>query len=322
MEIGHKTLRIFVGEWVSGGGQWGHPDPALLPEGQMMATRLVDDLVALSGIEVLLARDPSLPPLRPDVDEVRQQDWLSSIVSCDAAWIIAPESNGILLALTRMVEASGRTLLGCRSDAVAIASSKLETAKILSAAGIPTIPTPDRPGHIPASDTGWIAKPDDGAGAEDMIATRDRVFLEQWIKGREATHIVQPHIHGFAASATALARNGMATVLSVNSQTLDLTQDGCCYRGGVIGGYEEYRVAITPIIQSIAKALPGLWGPVGVDFIMTEQGPIIVEINPRLTTAWAGLHQALGINPAGLVLALKQGLPECRPVRPVSVELS
>ncbi len=316
------TLRIFVGEWVSGGGQWGHPNPVLLPEGQMMATHLVKDLLDLPEIEVVLARDPSLPPTGLAVEEIQAQDWTAAILACDAAWIIAPECDGILLGLTRLVEKLERRLLGCRSAAVALTSSKLETAKVLQAAGIPTIPTPDHLGLIPHSTTGWIAKPDDGAGADNMIATTDKACLKSWMQGREDTHIVQPHIQGKAASATVLMRDGMATVLTVNSQTLDLTENGCHYRGGVVGQFEEYRDAITPLANSIATAIPGLWGPVGVDFIMTEQGPIIVEINPRLTTLWTGLHQALGVNPARLVLELENTLPVCCPVCTVPVVVS
>ena len=311
-----------MGEYISGGGQWGHPDPALLPEGLMMVSRLVDDLTALDGVQVALARDPSLPPLRPDVEDVCAPDWIEAIRACDAAWIVAPECDGILLDLTRKVEASGRKLLGCRSDAVAVAASKLATAELLRRAGIPVIPTPGLCGSIPPSTTGWVAKPDDGAGACDMIATADRAFLEDWMRDRQDTHIVQPRIDGLSASAVMLARGGEARVLTVNSQNVELTEGGCRYLGGVIGAYGDHLDTVAPIARSIAALLPGLWGPVGVDFILTKEGPVVVEINPRLTTLWAGLHEALGQNPAALVLELDQRLPQCRPIKTVAVTVS
>ncbi len=288
----------------------------------MMATSLVNNLMEVDGVQVLLARDPSLPRLRPDVEEVRSRDWADAVAACDAAWIIAPESDGILLTLTKMVETSGRTLLGCRSDAVGIASSKLRTARILELSGIATIPTPDACGIIPHSSSGWIAKPDDGAGADQMIATDNLELLTGWLESRKDTHIVQPRIQGLHASATTLMNNGKAHVLSVNSQTIELTQQGCHYQGGTIGLYEQHRNAVTPIVNAIAAVLPGLWGPVGIDFILAEQGPVVVEINPRMTTLWAGLHNALGQNPARLVLELDRTMPTCRPVRTVAVEIS
>jgi predicted ATP-grasp superfamily ATP-dependent carboligase len=58
--------------------------------------------------------------------------------------------------------------------------------------------------------------------------------------------------------------------------------------------------------------MPELWGYAGVDLMQCEQGPRVLEINPRLTTSYAGLRQSLGINPAALVLELWRSgiLPE------------
>jgi predicted ATP-grasp superfamily ATP-dependent carboligase len=54
--------------------------------------------------------------------------------------------------------------------------------------------------------------------------------------------------------------------------------------------------------------VPGLWGYCGVDFIETPEGPVVVEINPRLTMSYVGLRDATGINPAELVLGMA-GVP-------------
>ncbi|MBK1722946.1 hypothetical protein [Thiocystis violacea] len=40
---------------------------------------------------------------------------------------------------------------------------------------------------------------------------------------------------------------------------------------------------------------------------MTSDVPRVLEVNPRLTTSYAGLAEALGINPAELVLGLQAG---------------
>jgi len=58
------------------------------------------------------------------------------------------------------------------------------------------------------------------------------------------------------------------------------------------------------VAAQIAAALPDLWGHVGADLVETRKGPVVIEINPRLTTSYVGLRDALGINPAGLVLHL------------------
>jgi predicted ATP-grasp superfamily ATP-dependent carboligase len=75
-----------------------------------------------------------------------------------------------------------------------------------------------------------------------------------------------------------------------------------------------------PLADAIAAALPGLWGHVGVDIIDGEAGPVVVEINPRLTTTYAGLRTAMGVNPAALVLRLLAEGPEsvAEDLRPVA----
>jgi len=45
-----------------------------------------------------------------------------------------------------------------------------------------------------------------------------------------------------------------------------------------------------------------------VDFVETPGGPVVIEVNPRLTTSYAGLHRAIGLNPAKLVLGLPKSL--------------
>jgi predicted ATP-grasp superfamily ATP-dependent carboligase len=79
------------------------------------------------------------------------------------------------------------------------------------------------------------------------------------------------------------------------------------------------------LASEIAAAIPLLWGYVGVDLVLTESGPVVLEINPRLTTSYCGLRHALSHNPATWVLdLLKNGrLPETpAPRSGVTVELN
>jgi predicted ATP-grasp superfamily ATP-dependent carboligase len=58
------------------------------------------------------------------------------------------------------------------------------------------------------------------------------------------------------------------------------------------------------LVTRVARAMPGLAGYFGIDVILSEDGPRVVDVNPRLTTSWVGLRAALGFNPAKLVLDL------------------
>jgi len=56
------------------------------------------------------------------------------------------------------------------------------------------------------------------------------------------------------------------------------------------------------------EAVPGLKGYIGVDLILTRTEAMVIEINPRLTTAYLGVRRALrragGVRPNVAELAL------------------
>ncbi len=95
-------------------------------------------------------------------------------------------------------------------------------------------------------------------------------------------------------------------LLSVNRQRIQrqgntLTLQGCDVDTILIDKKFEQLAA------QLAHAIPGLWGYVGVDFLICEAGIRVLEINPRLTSSYASLSGTLGINPAERVLGLLQG---------------
>lgn len=314
-------MRVFVCEFVTGGGLAGEPlPPGLCREGDMMLRALVKDLAELPGLEVAVTRDRRLPapglPCAMSWVEAGGDPWTlwpAAIDSADAVWPIAPETGGLLTRLSDLVVASRRLLLGCRPDAVRLTTSKRATAAHLAARGVAVAPAVTLAAALtdglPTSGAGWVVKPDDGAGAEDTLLFRDAAALASWAEARLdiGRFVVQPYLPGRATSLSLLCRDGQATLLSCNIQDVRLDGDRFRYRGGIVGGAEAERAIYTPLAAAIAAAIPGLWGYVGVDLVDTADGAVVLEINPRLTTSYAGLRQALGINPAALVLGLLDG---------------
>lgn len=41
------------------------------------------------------------------------------------------------------------------------------------------------------------------------------------------------------------------------------------------------------LAQKVVSSIPGLMGFAGIDFVMTDKGPVVIEVNPRLTTPLA-----------------------------------
>jgi len=153
-----------------------------------------------------------------------------------------------------------------------------------------------------------VAKPDDGAGCEDTISLSAPDEMSAWLRqNRQSTHVVQPMRNGMACSLSMLCRNGRAWLLSCNRQLVDF-EDGCFnYQGSVINGMLEYWTSFEQLAQNIARALPGLAGYVGVDLIVMDGNPKmleVLEVNPRLTTSYVGLRQATGVNVAAQVIRL------------------
>ena len=317
-------MRIFVCEYVTGGGFAGVPLPSgLLAEGEMMLRALLADLAAIPGVGFRTSRDARLPSVAipGEIVAVGRRPcwavWGEEIAAAEAVWPIAPETGGILARLADM--AAGKILLGSSPEAVRLCASKTATARHLAARGIATVPSL-APGI--ASPHGVIVKPDDGAGAEGVRFFADPAAATM-ARGAPGL-IAQPFVPGAPESLSLLCRGGEVVLLACNRQVTECVEGRFHYRGLAVGGAEEKRALYTPLAAAIARAIPGLFGYVGVDLIATGEGPVVLEINPRLTTSYAALGGALGVNPAALVLALSGdgAMPCVAPPRAVSLPLA
>ncbi|MGH6960730.1 MAG: ATP-grasp domain-containing protein, partial [Dongiaceae bacterium] len=95
-----------------------------------------------------------------------------------------------------------------------------------------------------------------------------------------------------------------AWLLSCNRQEIAIENGEFRFRGSIVGGLEQRRPRYEPVAAAVAAAMPELWGYVGIDFIDSTAGPVVLDVNPRLTTSYVGLGRAIRMNPAELVLGL------------------
>jgi predicted ATP-grasp superfamily ATP-dependent carboligase len=326
-------MSVFVCEYVTGGGCAGASLPGgLLHEAELMVRALAGDLARIGGVELLVARDARLlpcdlpgrlVPVGPDDD--CWAVWADAAREADAIWPVAPETDGLLLRLSEMAAACGAALLGSRPEAVRLCGSKLATAQHLASHGIAVVPTALLGGTLPAAEAGWVVKPDDGAGAGETFAVPDAAALAALEPTLSPgwSWVVQPFVRGDGVSLSLLCRDGEVALMSCNAQHIGAEAGGFRYRGWTVGGREDLRARCAPIARAAAGAVPGLWGYAGVDLIDTESGPVFLEINPRLTTPYAALREAIGLNPAELVLrlGLSGPMPEIGVVSPTDLRL-
>lgn len=317
---------IFVYEHLSGGPPPAGPvDPAEAewrPQGIAMRDAMVADLAALPGVAVscavnddadagglaALAGGPGAPvravraaPDESAVEFVRRQAGLH-----DLTWVVAPESEGLLAALQAAVPAA--RWLGCDAAALALAASKTATVAALAARGIAT-PRAFAEGGAPGMR--WIAKPDDGAGAVDARVFPAQAAAREWAAELTAagrTMCVEPLVPGEALSISVLAGEGWVQALAFNRQHIDVSPEGwLSFRGveaNALAAARDPRVVRLHLLAlEVVRAVPGLFGFVGIDLVWhPERGPVVIELNPRVTSAYVGLSARLGRNLAAEVL--------------------
>ncbi len=316
-------MRVFVSEYVCGGGWPGETvASSLATEGRAMLCAIVEDFSRIAGVEVATTWDARLgsPPFRrAQVLEVKSPademgHFRRLATDCDATLVIAPEFDGILLNRCRIVEELNGRLLGSNSRAVALCADKLRLAVHLREAGIATIPAEElvcdtsslnseesQAPRFPA-----VIKPRDGAGSQDtyLVHNADEFELlrrERFSDVEPRRFIWQPYIVGRTASvALCFAPSRRAVEILVPAEQR-LSSDG---RFRYLGGRIPFRlpdidrVAIQTAALGACRSVPGLCGYVGVDLILPEAAPhqpVVVEINPRLTTSYLG-YRALAEN--------------------------
>jgi predicted ATP-grasp superfamily ATP-dependent carboligase len=92
---------------------------------------------------------------------------------------------------------------------------------------------------------------------------------------------------------------------------------------GITVNFTSHQSKYQALVQDVAVAMPTLWGYVGIDLIETADLIFVLEINPRLTTSYAGIDQALGINCVRAVLELLSGEPQLQPThhQPIHINI-
>ena len=301
-----------------GGGFAGQALPASLAvEGQAMLQALLDDLQQVPALQLLLpldsrCRDLTLPSGAAIVSIAAAHSlWRllpELIAQVDAVWPIAPESGGVLSRIAGLCLAQQKILLASPPATIDLCADKYATYQHLSAAGIAQVATAllsdvgaDYP--LPA-----VIKPRDGLGCQGAQLIRNSRELSA---AKQNDYIIQPYHSGPAVSLSALFKNGQAWLLCCNHQQMLIDDNRFILQACQVNTANPQQEYYQMLLQQLAAALPKIWGFIGVDLIETpEHGPLLLEINPRLTSSYAGIRQATGINPAAQVLALLEHVPD------------
>jgi len=323
-------VRILVYEFASGGGLAGRDAAPLLAslsrEGAAMRSALVTDLSAIGGHEIVTTADarvrPDLPAgvevvILPAGDRAREAMLDRLIDGVDGVWLIAPETDRCHERLAARVERKGKTVLGACADAIGRASDKARLARRLADVGVNCPHTRALGRNVDparaAAAIGYpiVVKPARGAGSQGLGLARGPGELRRAVDtARRATTagtvVLQQYVRGAAASVSLLANGRDAVAVTVNAQTI-AAPPRFSYRGGETPFDHPSAPRAIAAALDACRALPGLRGFVGVDVVLTGAGVSVIEVNPRLTTAYLGVRAAVDENVAALALAACAG---------------
>jgi hypothetical protein len=323
-------MKIVVHESITAGGLDGSSvTEALLAEGRMMLEALLADLLDLQEHQLSVQVDRGhLPQLRacPGLQIIESgnryhQCFAQMVEEADAAFLIAPETGGLLETITGVVEACGKLVLGSSTTGIKAAGDKALTYRLLKARGIPTPRTLRlRPADNLASvgrKLGYpvVVKPIDGVGCHSVFIARQQSELEYTMAtARQETQgaplLAQAYIAGVASSVSLLTDGSRSCPLTLNLQEIR-GRRRLRYHGGRVPFDHPLRALAFRRAEEVVRAIPGLKGYVGIDLVLTDHDAVVIEVNPRLTTAYVGARKVLQQNPAALILDAVAGkLPD------------
>jgi predicted ATP-grasp superfamily ATP-dependent carboligase len=324
-------MKVFVYEHITSGALINESLPVgLAHEGNEMLAAIVHDMTLLTDIELIILRDSRLGPLLDIINSSRHQcliiddysafkhHYASSVNKADAVLIIAPETDGLLQNLQQSVLNHDTQLLGCHPMATQLCTDKVNCHQRLIANNVLTPLTITanewllKPFNSPS---GFIVKPRDGAGCIDTLFFAKDSAVNAWLKSNSIELeqiLIQPFIEGNAISLSVLIDQQASRVFAINQQYIKLDNGQLSFHGCDVNGIAESQFSLiqaSQIAQKTHLAIPGLWGFIGIDLIITGNEAYVVDINPRLTTAYVGLHQSLKLNPVHLLMTMmEQGL--------------
>ncbi|NOX54620.1 MAG: ATP-grasp domain-containing protein [Planctomycetes bacterium] len=235
----------------------------------------------------------------------------------DATLVIAPELDAALTERRRQVDALGGRYLGPDLDAIRLCSDKLATCQWLEQNNFPTVPThalsmegpPPPPEAFPV-----VLKRRDGAGSQGMQLVSNETEWTLALQDASQTGpldrlVWQPFISGRSVSCLVLIAMDRSQLEVFPPADQRLTEDRrFSYQGGRLPAelFDATRGVIIQTARRVCEDLSGLRGFVGFDWIVPESEPahpLIVDVNPRLTTSYIGYRALARENLARRLLA-------------------
>lgn len=163
------------------------------------------------------------------------------------------------------------------------------------------IPHPETASIEKAHELGFplMIKPKSGSGGMRNMVVKNEGELAIFEERNDAREfIAQEYIEGIPCSASVISSGEDAVVVAVNEQLIGvpwLTGLPFAYCGNITPFHSMFNDEMIQYAKQIAIEF-GLVGSNGVDFIQTEKGIVVIEVNPRFQGSMDTVEPAFGIN--------------------------
>ncbi len=139
-----------------------------------------------------------------------------------------------------------------------------------------------------------MIKPVYGAGGIENRLAHSR----EETRGCGTDMLIQEYLEGTPASVSVISTRKGAVAVAVNEQLIGtpwLTSDRFAYCGNITPFESEYNEEMREIAVRLVMKL-GLIGSNGVDFLITENGPVVIEVNARFQGTLDTVEYTSGIS--------------------------
>lgn len=315
-------MKLLIYEHVSAGG---FDDkiisPSVLSEGfGMLRTSVADAKSAGHTVTTIVhERIAEFNPL-PEADKtisVRSLSDAEKVLhgvaeNCDATCIIAPETDRKLERIVKRMEQIHVLSLNSTANAIEQASNKARLQQHASGRGLATPKTITfncrdslkDVAEIVSEKIGFPAvfKPIESAGCEatSVVNGEEEVAaaITKLSYRGSMSFMVQQLIHGTAVSVTLISNGSEAQPIALNEQDIILRgpEEESSYNGGATPLNHASKTTAFDAAKELVESIRGLHGYIGVDLVLTRDEPVIIEVNPRLTTSYVGIRKTLTLN--------------------------
>ena len=234
-----------------------------------------------------------------DLDTIKCSDIFEFLKSVSSKKLqeIASEMDAVILG-SEFGKLSLKNALNNKPDIMLKAGDKSKIAKKLKSMGIPH-PETSSADKAHCLEYPLMIKPKLGSGGtRNTVVRNEEELLLFFEKHAPDEYIVQEFISGIPCSASLVSTGKEASVISINEQLIGvpwLTGLPFAYCGNITPFHSQYNDLMTGYAKEIALEY-GLLGSNGVDFIVSDKGPYVIEVNPRFQGSLDTVELATGIN--------------------------